>query len=325
MRRTALLGALAALALAAPAARLGAQFGVNMGTIEEDPKFTHEKLKQKAEADYKEGMKARGAGSTEEAVRILIRVAKMETQIDSPYPEKAFNELKTIVEEAQKELQVARQLIAGEDPVAGMGELKRITRTYMGLWPAKEAGALMRLLDADPQFQATLRAGRLAEELKKAEAVEAQAEAILNPPKAEPQEPAKSVLPGPPPPPKPEGVSAVSVRPKERSEPERRAARLERLLVAYEAYGRIVQQGADTEPGKKAADARTRLEKDADFMARLREAQAERKARELLSLAEGYFRSGRFDSAREYCKKILAEFPKTPQATDARMILERIK
>jgi TolA-binding protein len=60
-------------------------------------------------------------------------------------------------------------------------------------------------------------------------------------------------------------------------------------------------------------------------MARLDQAKTERKAKELLSLAENYFRAGRFDSAREYCRKILAAYPQTPQAADAKMLLERLK
>jgi len=314
-------------ALVAP----GARAGVSIGTIEEDPKIVRERTLQKTEDDFKDGMKARAAGDTANAVRLLLRVAETEKRgLGSPYAPKAFEELKVMCEEARKGLQVARELVAGEDPAAGLSELKRIMRTYMGLWPAKEAGALMRQLEADPRFQATLKAGRLAEELKKAEALETQAAAILNPPKPESEKPGDNPEPGklptaPPPPPKPEGVGAVSVRPKELTEKERQAARIDRLLEAYETYGRIVAQGADTEPGKKAADARARLERDAGLMARLEQAKAERKAREWLGLAENYFRAGRFDSAREYCQKTISTYPKTPQAEDAKMLLERMK
>jgi tetratricopeptide (TPR) repeat protein len=313
--------------LAVPALRAG----VSMGTIEEDPNVTREKWRQKAEDDYKEGMKARAAGDAPNAVRLLLRVAETEKRgLGSPYAPKAFEELKVICEEARKELQVARQLTSGEDPAAGLSELKRIMRTYMGLWPAKEAGALARQLEADPQFQAALKAGRLTEELKKAETLEEQAAALLSPPpKPDPPKPEETTaakLPtAPPPPPKPEGVGTATVRPKELTEKERRAARVDRLLEAYEIYGRIVAQGGDTEPGKKAAEARARLGEDTDLMARIERAKAERKAREWLSLADNYFRAGRFDTAREYCRKIISTYGQTPQAVDAKVLLDRMR
>lgn len=313
--------------------------GIGMGTIEEDPSLVRERLMQKCEDDYKEGMKSRAAGDIARAVPILIRVAKMETQITSPYPPKAFEELKVIVVEANRDLQVARQLVAGEDPAAGLSELKRIMRTYMGLGPAKEAGMFLRQLESDPQFQATLKAARLNEDLKKAQALEAQADALLNPASRSPEPsavqapaepvpgpPAPSQLPTTPPPPaKPEGVGVASVTTRELSEKERHAQRAQRLLDAYELYGRIVQQGAATEPAKKAAEARARLEQDADVSALLRKTQAERKARELYGLAESYYKAGRFDTARQQCMKILAECPGTPQAADAKVLLDRMK
>jgi tetratricopeptide (TPR) repeat protein len=379
------------LLLAAPAAR----GGVSMGTIEEDPQVTRDKYKKKIEEDYREGMKARASGDIETAVRLLLRCAQnggMRT--GSEYPEMAFNELTVIVEQARKELDVARQFISGEDPAAGMAELKRIMRTYSGLGPAKDAGTFLRQLESDQNFQATLKAGRLAEDLKKAEALEAQAEAILHPPAPEKPaaegDPAKPPLPGatetktpaaagaaetkplavagatetkppaaagatetkpplpgatetktdsPPPaappktatapaapaPPKPEGVIAANVTTKPMTAAERRAAYLERLQEVYDAYGRIAQQGGDTEPGKKAAAARVRLEKDADLMARLKTAQGDRKAREYMGLAEAYFRAGRMDLARQQCQKILAEFPQSPQAAAAKDLLDHIK
>ena len=357
------------LLLAAPAAR----GGVSMGTIEEDPQVTRDKYKKKIEEDYREGMKARASGDIETAVRLLLRCAQnggMRT--GSEYPEMAFNELTVIKEQALKELDVARQFISGEDPAAGMAELRRIMRTYSGLGPAKDAGIFLRQLDSDQNFQATLKTGRLAEDLKKAEALEAQAEAILHPPAPEKPaaegDPAKPPLPGatetkppaaagatetkpllpgatetktdsPPPaappktatapaapaPPKPEGVIAASVTTKTMTAAERRAAYLERLQEAYDAYGRIAQQGGDTEPGKKAAAARARLEKDADLMARLKTAQGDRKAREYMGLADAYFRAGRMDLARQQCQKVLAEYPQSPQAAAAKDLLDHIK
>ncbi|MBE3099481.1 MAG: hypothetical protein IMZ44_20375 [Planctomycetes bacterium] len=440
-----------------------------MGTIEEDPEVRKAMIRQKVEENYKEGMKARAAGDLATAVRYLRWAAT--TRCDTQFPELAFNELKVITEEGKKELEVARQLVSGEDLAAGLGELKRIARIYFGLGVAKDAGALARQLESDPAFQARMKAGRLMEELKKAEALEAQAEALLRPPGVPPpaatpakppqmppaavpvtpaaeevpalpppapegppapaaadgpvnlapwapkppsaaagappavgpakppaegsetsaapspkspweeilrdmpvaqatpaeKSPLTQIFPGrpspgggetpapaaagkdpvpagappapppvgppnlaalptlPPEPPNPPGVITLSVKPREMTEAERRVARMELLMQAYDIYCRVAQQGAGTEPGKKAAEAKARLEKDADLMARIKAVQADRQAREWMSLADGYLRAGRFDLARQYCAKVISEFPQSQQAADARAMLEHLK
>ena len=372
---------------------------VSIGTIEEDPEVRKAKVRQQVEGWYKDGVKARAAGNLADAVKFLKWAAT--TRCDTEYPELAFNELKAISDDAKKELEVARQLVSGEDPAAGLGELKRIARIYFGLGVAKDAGALALQLESDPAFQARMKAGRLEEELKKAGALEAQAEALLRPPAPEkppaatpakppqmppaaapvkpaaeevpaspppapekppaagsetsaapsPKSPWEEILrempPAPPPvgppkpapekagpaplptlppePPKPPGVITASVKPKEMTEAERRVARLELLMQAYDIYCRVAQQGAGTEPGRKAAEDKTRLETDADLMARIKAVQADRQAREWMSLADGYLRAGRFDLVRQYCTKVISEFPQSQQAADARAMLERLK
>ncbi|MCX5683930.1 MAG: hypothetical protein NT049_09625, partial [Planctomycetota bacterium] len=191
--------------------------GIGMGTIEEDPEARKAKLRQQVEGWYKDGMKARAAGNLNEAVKFLRWAAT--TRCDTEFPELAFNELKAISEDAKKELEVARQLVGGEDLAAGMDELKRITRVYSGLGVAKDAGILAKQLETDPSFQAKLKAGRLTVELKKAEALEAQAEAILRPPAPEkPAPPEKPPAPGAPQAGKTPGVIVAAVTPKELTE-----------------------------------------------------------------------------------------------------------
>ena len=324
--------AIALLTLAfALAAAPEARAGIGMGIIEEHPSAAKERWREKAEEAYQEGMKARAAGDTTNAVRFLLRCANMgKMRIDSKYPEMAFNELKVIVEEARKELVVARDFLSGEDAAAGMLELKRITRTYFGLWPAKEAGKLMRQLEGDPKFQAALREAELAEELARAQTLEAEAAALVKPPDPKPPEAAPSdgpasALPTAPPETRPEGVTVAAVAPKTMTPEERREERIAKLLEAYEIYGRLARDGAGTKPGIKAEAARRRLEQDADLIGRIRDAQAEKQAREWLGLATNYFRAGRLDSAREYCTKILSECPKTPQAAEAKALLDGMK
>jgi TolA-binding protein len=258
-----------------------------------------------------------------DAVKNLIWAAK--TRCDTDIPELAFKELEVISADAKKELDVARQLAGGEDPAAGLDELKRILRVYMGLGVAKDAGALMRQLEADPSFQAKLRSGRLTLELTKAEALEAQAEAILKPPAAEKPPAEKPPAPGVPQAGKTPGVIAAAVKSREMTEAERKVARMDLLGQAYEIYGRIAQQGGDTEPGRKAAAARSRLEKDAELVARIKAVDADAKARSLMKLADGYFGAGRLDLARQYCTKVISEYPQSQQAADAKALLERLK
>jgi tetratricopeptide (TPR) repeat protein len=292
-----------------------AQSGATMGTVEDDPEVLHAAYKKKAEQDYNAAVKARASGDTETAVRLLLNVVGLgQARIDSPYPQKAADDLAEINAQGLKELAVARALVSGEDPPAGLSELKRITRVYSGLPPAKQAGALVLQLEKDPQFQAALRLTQLTQDLRRATAMESEAAALL----AGPAAPAAEAT-------KPATVGAVGISTKVMTEKEREAARIARLLEAYELYGRIVQQGAGTDPAKQASSARARLEQDTALMVRIKEVQAERKAREWLGLAEAYLKADRADRAREFCQKILAEYPQTPQAAAAKDLLNQMK
>jgi len=306
---------LAALLVVAWGGRAGAAVG--WGTIEEPPEVVHARLKAKAEQEYKDGMEALARGDTRRAVGFLLRVAK--ARIDSPYPAKAFEELKKITAQGAQDLQVARELVAGEDLEAGVLELTRIVRTYFGLYPAKQAGALLADLKKNAKFQQALLAGRLADDLERAKDLEKQAEAL-----------AKGDEIRDPEPPDEEGVAEEPPKPKEpppkpMTPQEREAARMERISQAYDIYRRIAAQCPDTAPGKEAAAAVARLEKDKDLTDRVKRAAAEAEARQWLGLAENYFKAGRMDLAREQCEKILAKHPSVPQADAAKALLEALK
>jgi len=346
MKRPAVL--LAVLAVLVPA--VAGRAGVGFGTIEESEEVKHAKAKEQAEQYYKEGMQAVAEGNTERAVQRLLWVAKMGRQrIDSPYPEMAFNQLKVLAEHGASDLAVARELVAGEGLDAGLKELKRIVRTYSGLWPAKEAGRFLRELEKDPRFQQALRSQSLQEDLDRARALEQEAEAILHPTTDAPGERDGERQVGLPPPeagglgaepepqpttePRPSGSgesaggapTAAAETPTQMTDEEREAARLQKLLEAYALYERIVRQGAATESGREAGAAMNRLQEDAAFADRLREVQAERQAREWLDLAVNYLRGGRLDLARKYFEKILGAYPDSPQAAEARAFLEDLK
>ena len=330
MRRAAAM--VLALAILVSAGR--ARAGVSMGTIEESNEVKHAKAKEQAETYYKEGMQALAEGNVERAVQRLLWVAKMgRMRIDSPYPEQAFEQLKILADRGAKDLAVARELVAGEDHAAGVKELRRITRVYLGLAPAKEAGRLLRELEKDPAFREAVLAQSLADDLEKARALEAEAEAILHPPAggAPESEPQTAEPPAPESEPRPAGSGDVKAGgpapepPKELTPEERQAKRLEKLVEAYALYDRIVRQGGETEPAKAAAEAMARLRKDAALAARLAKVGAERQAREWMGLATNYFKAGRFDLARQYSEKVIASYPNSPEAEEARDLLEALK
>jgi tetratricopeptide (TPR) repeat protein len=311
-----------------------ARAGISMGTIEESDEVKHAKAKEQAEAYYKDGMQALAEGNVERAVQRLLWVAKMASmRIDSPYPEQAFEQLKVLVDRGSKDLAVARELVAGEDHAAGVKELKRITRVYLGLTPAKEAGRLLRELEKDPAFREALLAQGLAEDLQNARALEAEAETILHPPAAGAPESGPQPAEPPAPQSEPRQVGSGDVDaggpapdPARKLTPEeRKATRLEKLVEAYAIYDRVVRQGGETEPAKAADDAMARLRKDAALAERLANVEAERQTREWMGLATNYFKAGRFDLARVYCEKVVASYPNAPEAAEAHDLLEALK
>jgi len=338
MHRLLAIAAVVLWGMGVPAA--SARAGISFGTVEEDPRLAEEKWKRKAEEDYKAGIQARAAGKKGRAVKCLMQAFRIgrRTRIDSPYPQKAADALEDLAREGLRELDVARDLVAGEAPRAGLLELKRIMRTYLGLPPARQAGTLLRQLQSDPAFQARLRQAQLAEQLDRAEALEARAAALAaqadvddlaegEPGVSEPAEPtsteadAANAEAGNEPP-LPKGVDAARVRDCPLTPAERAARRLELLAEAHALYARLAETAEGTEVGHKADAARRRLEQDSRLLARIRRAQTEDQAREWLGLGTNYMRAGRLDKAREYFEKVLAECPGTPQAREARGYLD---
>jgi len=332
MHRLLVIPAAVLLVIGVPAT--SARAGVSFGTIEEAPEVTHEKWKKSAEEAYKQGMEARAAGKKADAVKFLMRAYQIgrRMRIESPYPQKAADALAVLSEEGIRELDVARDLISGEAPDAGLLELKRIMRTYLGLPPAKLAGALRRQLEKDPGFQARLRASHLAEQLARAKALEAKAAALAETPPDEPAAAGEGEAGG--------GASQAAGEPDPPAETDsaarpspgasapgsdgagRRARRLDLLAEAHAIYVRVAEAGKGTDVGKQAEASRRRLEADADLMARIRRARLRDQARQWLSLGLNYMRAGRMDTARSWFEKVLAECPDTPQAREARGYLE---
>ncbi len=301
------------------AAILGAACGrcaaLGMGEIVEPPEVQRARMKEQAERYYKTGMRALAEGRTSRAVRLLLWVAKM--RIDSPYPKKAFDELTQIAQKAKVELAVARELVDGEAPAEGLKELARIKRVYRGLGVAKDAGHLMAKLEQDPKFQQILRVQGFADDFQRAVALEAEAEALLNAP-FEKEDPEVVIVEDP------DGDGEDVVSPPMMTAKERREARIRKLAQAHAIYERIVRQAGDTKLGEESARALKRLAADEELAEHIRNLRLREKARQWMSLATNYYRAGRPDLAEGYCRKILDEAPGSPQAKEARAMLESI-
>jgi tetratricopeptide (TPR) repeat protein len=93
------------------------------------------------------------------------------------------------------------------------------------------------------------------------------------------------------------------------------------------AYTKLEQITEDYSSTKTAAKARTlleRMQKDARIMAYVRDAQAARPCRTLLSQGEAYERTGQTSKARELYREILEKYPDTTYADEAAQRLARL-
>jgi lipopolysaccharide biosynthesis regulator YciM len=74
-----------------------------------------------------------------------------------------------------------------------------------------------------------------------------------------------------------------------------------------------------------AAAARTaEMKADKELMARIRLQAAEKDCKSWLSMARNYVKAGMPDKARPYLKDLLAKYPETPFAEEARNLLAEI-
>lgn len=282
--------------------------GVGMGVIEKSPAQKEAERKEKVKEFYEEGMQALAEGRTQRAVRSLLWAAK--SNVDSPYPRKAFDELKKLRDQAARELEVARELISGKEAKEGVKELRRIMVTYAGLGPAKTAGHMLRELENDPKFREALLSYRLAEKLQEAVKLEAEAAAQADLDAAGTANPLDAMEEG-------DGESE--------SDAEADRKRVDLLTKAWTIYERITEMGPETEPGREAAKALARLKTDTTLVARIERRRQEQKAAGWMSMAATYYQAGRMDLAKDYCLKIIKECPKAPQTERAKAMIESIR
>jgi len=80
----------------------------------------------------------------------------------------------------------------------------------------------------------------------------------------------------------------------------------------------------DTKAGKGAAARIAEMKADKELMARIRLRAAEKDCKSWLSMARNYVKAGMPDKARPYLKDILAKYPDTPFAEEARNLLAEI-
>jgi thiol-disulfide isomerase/thioredoxin/outer membrane protein assembly factor BamD (BamD/ComL family) len=96
---------------------------------------------------------------------------------------------------------------------------------------------------------------------------------------------------------------------------------LERLL---KELGDLADAFPDTKAGKGAAARIAEMKADKELMARIRLQAAEKDCKSWLSMARNYVKAGMPDKARPYLKDILAKYPDTPFAEEARNLLAEI-
>jgi len=100
----------------------------------------------------------------------------------------------------------------------------------------------------------------------------------------------------------------------------------ERLL---EELGDLAGKFPDTKAGQAAATRTADMKADKQLMARIRLRAAEKDCKGWLSMARnyvkaGYVKAGMPDKAKPYLKDILAKYPDTPFAEEARKLLAEI-
>ena len=95
----------------------------------------------------------------------------------------------------------------------------------------------------------------------------------------------------------------------------------ERLL---EELGDLADAFPDTKAGQASAARAAEMKADKPLMARIRLQAAEKDCKSWLSMARNYVKAGMPDKARPYLKDILAKYPDTPFAEEARNLLAEI-
>jgi thiol-disulfide isomerase/thioredoxin/tetratricopeptide (TPR) repeat protein len=95
----------------------------------------------------------------------------------------------------------------------------------------------------------------------------------------------------------------------------------ERLL---EELGNLADKFPDTKAGHAAAARTAEMKADKQLMARIRLQAVEKDCKSWLSMARNYIKAGMPDKAKPYLKDILAKYPDTPFAEEARKLLAEI-
>ena len=95
-------------------------------------------------------------------------------------------------------------------------------------------------------------------------------------------------------------------------------------VMLLEELGALADAFSDTKAGKAAAARAAEMKADKELMARIRVQAAEKDCKSWLSMARNYVKAGMPDKARPYLKDILAKYPDTPFAEEARKLLAEI-
>ena len=96
------------------------------------------------------------------------------------------------------------------------------------------------------------------------------------------------------------------------------------LEMLLKELGDLADAFPDTKAGKGAAARIAEMKADKELMARMRLQAAEKDCKSWLSMARNYVKAGMPDKAGPYLKDILAKYPDTPFAEEARKLLAEI-
>jgi hypothetical protein len=94
---------------------------------------------------------------------------------------------------------------------------------------------------------------------------------------------------------------------------------------AYLKFKTIAKAYADTPAGADAQAAVADYEKDAAFVRKANDSVASGKAKGMLGLAIGYVRAGKPELAKKKYEEIIAAFPGTTEAAQAKAGIDEIK
>ncbi len=103
------------------------------------------------------------------------------------------------------------------------------------------------------------------------------------------------------------------------------AVQADDLVAAYGLYRTLAQQFPDLPEGTEAAAELVEWEADQELMTRVRGLQAEKEARQWMTLADNFLANDHYSEAMQYYQKVVEKYPDTEVAAQAEAKLEEAR